>query len=85
MKKMAILRMTPEALRNALQLPDGCEVVRVELEAGMRGVLRLMLEGAGWDTPEGGPVELAPHAIVTETRGPDGELLTRTIDWRLPA
>lgn len=44
MKKMALLRITPELLRDMLSLPDGVEVVRVELAPGQRGVLHLMIE-----------------------------------------
>ena len=84
-KKMAILTVTPEALRAMLQLPDGVELVRVEMSQGQRGVLKLMIEGAGWDTPEGGYVQFTETAIITERRGPEGELLKRTINWNLPA
>lgn len=83
-KKMAILRLTPEAMRCLMQLPEGVEVVRVELEPGSRGVLQLMIEGAGWDTPEGNAVMPARPAIVTQHFDKDGALASSTIDWGIP-
>jgi hypothetical protein len=82
-KKMAILTVTPEALRAMLQLPDGVELVRVEMSQGQRGTLKLMIEGAGWDTPEGGFVQPALSAIITDVHE-EGALVRRSIDWQLP-
>jgi hypothetical protein len=84
LKKMAILTLTPEALREFLELPEGAEVVRVELEYGYRGVLKLVIEGAGWDTPEGGPIRPSLTAIVTRHFAEDGAQLSRSINWGLP-
>jgi hypothetical protein len=83
-KKMAILTVTPEALRALLQLPDGVELVRVEMSQGQRGVLKLMIEGAGWDTPEAGHVQFTNDALITDTFDGEGALVRRSIDWRLP-
>ena len=74
MKKMAILRITPEVLRNILQLPDNCEVVRVDTAFDCRGVIEVVLEGVGWDTAEGMAILRCDHAVMT-----DGK-----IDWRFP-
>jgi hypothetical protein len=49
-KKMALLRLGPIALRELFQLPAGAEVVRVEADHGYRGGVRVVIEGAGWDT-----------------------------------
>lgn len=84
-KKMAILRLTPEALIALLQLPPEAEVVRVELSTGQRGVLHLMIEGAGWNTPDGGMVQPALTPIVTEARDAQGALVRWAVDWGLPA
>lgn len=82
-KKMAILTITPEVLRQLLQLPE-CDVIRVETDPGYRGVLRLVIEGAGWDTPEGGPIMPADTAICTTETDDEGHKHV-AIDWRLPA
>lgn len=83
-KKMALLRVTPEALRTLLQLPDATEIVRVELADGHRGVMHLMIEGAGWETEEGSPVMPADSAIITETVDAAGALVSRLVDWGFP-
>jgi hypothetical protein len=84
LKKMAILRLDPPALRGLFQLPDGVEVLRVETVPGYRGAVRMVIEGAGWDTMEGNPIMPADPAIVTVTRDEEGKITRSTIDWRLP-
>lgn len=83
-KKMASLRLGPAALRELFQLPEGVEVVRIESDFGYRGGLRLVIEGAGWATAEGAPIQPAEPAIVTVTRDEAGQIARSTIDWRLP-
>lgn len=83
-KKMAILRLTPQAFRDLMQLPETVEVVRVELESGTRGNLHLMIEGAGWDTHEGAMVIPAQAAIITSHKDQNGTSIDRIIDWGLP-
>lgn len=86
-KRMAILTVTPEALRQLLQLPNGVELVRVEMAQGQRGALRLMIEGAGWPTPEGGYVQPAQIATVHTSYhfAEDGQnIRLDKIDWNLP-
>ena len=74
MKKMAILTVTGQIIREMLQLPDGCEIIRVEVQQGYREVFRLVIDGAGWDTPEGAAIQQALVATV-DAKG---------IHWGLP-
>ena len=83
-KKMALLRVTPEALRDLLQLPLEVEVIRVEMAPGYRGLLHVVIEGAGWDTPEGGVIMPAPVGIATQNSDAAGNITNRVIDWGLP-
>ena len=78
-RKMAILRVTPEALRELLYLPDGAILDDVDVPFNAPGTLLLKVSGAGWDTPEGGAIVTANSA--TTDRNPDGSL---TVNWHLP-
>jgi len=80
MKKMAIITLTPEALRELLQLPDGLTFIEARIPFYTPGVMEVKVEGAGFDTPEGGAIYKSEPAIVT--RKEDGTL---DIDWRLPS
>jgi hypothetical protein len=82
-KKMAILRVTAEAVRDLLQLPAGVEVLRVEVAPGVRGCLNVVIEGAGWDTPEGGLI--VPTYGTVHTKCDEVGYVSHKIDWRFPA
>lgn len=84
-KKMAILRLNAAMLRDALQLPDGAEVVRVFVDEEFRCRLNVVIEGAGWETAEGAPIQPAGPGIVTVDRDEHGGIKRMTIDWGLPA
>lgn len=78
-KKMAILTLTPEAIRELLQLPENAVFVEQHIPFDQPGVMEIKVEGVGWDTPEGCVIQKAEAATVT--RNEVGEL---EIDWRLP-
>lgn len=82
-KKMAILTVSPELLRSALCLPDGCEVVRVQMAQGYRGVIELVIDGAGWDTREGSAIMPARIGIGCTAYADNGKILSHSIDWGL--
>lgn len=83
-KKMAILPMSMQGLRDLLQLPREAEIVRIEMEPGYRASLRLVVEGVGWDTSEGAPIMPAPTAMVHQTTDAAGNICKR-VDWNLPS
>jgi len=77
-KKMAILALTPEAVRQIMGLPDGVTLIELKVPFYQPGVVELKIEGAGWDTNEGAAIVQAPAATVMKT---DDGLI---IDWGLP-
>lgn len=79
MKKMAVLTVVPEVLRELLHLPPGTQLVDVRVPFKQPGVLELKIEGAGWDTPEGSVIMHAPAAEITRD-----ELAGFIVDWKLP-
>ena len=79
MKKMAILQVTPEVIRELLHLPDGAVLTDLRVPFHMPGVLELKIEGAGWNTPEAGALCVADPCTVV--RGDDGSI---SVDWNLP-
>ena len=81
---MAILRLTPQAVRQLLQLPDEVDVIRVEVPQNHRSGLDVVIEGAGWPTPEGGLIQ-STHGTVTQGVDAEGKLIRYEIDWGLPA
>ena len=83
-KKMAMLHVKAETLRVLLQLPAEAEVVHVDTAPGYRGMLKIVIEGAGWDTPEGCAITLAEPAVVASQRNATGEVVSRVVDWKLP-
>lgn len=78
-KKMAIINLSPVILREILQLPEGAEVIRVGMDDA-RGVLRVVVEGAGWDVHPGDRIQEAPTAVIFDSWSRP----CRTIDWNLP-
>jgi len=74
MKRFAMFDITPECLSVLLQLPEGAILRRVEAPADRYGTMRIVLEGVGWETPEGGEIIRTPTATITNG----------TIDWHLP-
>lgn len=86
-KKMAILRVDPDVLRDILQLPQDVEVVDVLSEIHSRGKVYIKIEGAGWPVKLGGPIEEAPTGVITQTtvKAEDGTMHKYfTIDWGFP-
>ncbi len=84
LKKMAVLRMDPAALREILHLPEGAEVVRIEPVHGYRGLVSVVIEGAGWGVQEGHPLPPSVCANVTTERDERGAIVRVTVDWGLP-
>ena len=78
---MAVLRLSPQALRDILQLPDCCEVVRVETVQGVRGLVHVVVEGAGEDVEEGYPLPPAQTGIISIDRNDAGGITRLTVDW----
>ena len=79
MKRMAVLTLTSEALREILQLPDNTIMVEARIPFLTPGVMEIKVEGAGWLTPECAAIMVAEPAIVTRLE--NGAL---DIDWRIP-
>jgi hypothetical protein len=77
--KKAILTLTPEAIREIIQIPEGSQLAGMYIPFDRPGVVHLKVEGAGWETPEGSPIQYAEGA--TATRDENGVL---SIDWKLP-
>lgn len=75
--KVAILRVSPEALRELLHLPSSAEVVDVRSDVAVRGVLEVKVYGAGWEVPMGAAI---PRTEGTVSK--DGERVV--IDWGFP-
>lgn len=78
MKKMAILTLTPEAIRELLHLPDGSTLIALTIPFETPGVMKIKIEGAGWDNPEGQPIR---HANAARAAKDDNGNIV--IDWRL--
>ena len=77
--QMAILILTPQALRDLLCLPNGMTFIEARSPFDTPGVMEIKVEGAGWETPEGASIQRADAAIVTKR-----ENGTLDIDWRVP-
>ena len=80
----AILRVTPEALAAALQLPPGAYIDDVRALHDQPGVLELRVRGAGWPSRPGQMLERR-GGMVTQHFAEDGSLTKTVIDWGLPA
>ena len=78
-KRMAILRLTPEAIRDLLHLPDKATLIEMRIPFDAPGTMEVKVEGVGWEAPEGSVIAFAEAAIVT--RDENGVI---DIDWRLP-
>lgn len=81
-ERMAMLRLTPEALAALLQLPEGSYIDAVEARADTPGMLHLRLRGAGFEVRPGELIPRAPAATVRMLS--DGENRWPVIDWHLP-
>lgn len=79
-KKMAIITITPEAIRELLFLPEGATLISLETPFDTPGILRLKIEGAGWDTPEGASIQYASDAVAS--RDENGVI---SVNWNLPS
>ncbi len=82
-KLMALLRVSPEAIRDLFQLPPGTEVLRVETRPEYRGSVDIVIAGAGWPTDEGGPIRTATGVVQREFLTDGCELIQR-IEWGFP-
>lgn len=80
MKKMAVLTVVPEVLRELLCLPPGTTLVDMQVPFERPGVLELKIEGSGWDTPEGSVIMRAPAAEIIK----EGSSRI-AVDWKLPS
>lgn len=74
MKKMAVLILTPEMIRQLFQLGDGVEVRGIDAPLKNPGVVRIYIEGAGWPVYEGSEVCYAQAATMENGK----------INWNLP-
>lgn len=74
-KKMAILEIAPEFLREVFCLPDGAEIIDIYVPIDKRGVLEVKIVGAGWLTSEG--------ALIIKTKGTQTQA-DHYIDWGFP-
>lgn len=81
-ERMAILRLTPEALAALLQLPQGSYIDAVAAHVEMPGMLHLRVRGAGYEVRPGEVIPRAPAATVRMLS--DGENRWPVIDWHLP-
>jgi len=79
MKKMAILTLTPDALKDILQLPDDMTFIEVRIPFDRPGTMEIKVEGVGWNTVKGGHIQRANPVIVTKLG--DGTL---DVDWGIP-
>jgi hypothetical protein len=77
---MAILKVTPEAIRELLRLPADATVVGMQVPFDNPGIMEIKVEGAGWDTPEGGLIKRAEDVMVTKQD--NGAI---NIDWGFPS
>ena len=80
MKRMAILTLTPEDIIKLLQLPNGATLIELSIPFEEPGVMRIKIEGAGWEIPKGTVIPRTPPAQLTSNHL-DG---TYNIDWGLP-
>ena len=74
MRKMAIVRIQPDILRELLRLPDDAKIVFASMCRYEYPTIELTIEGVGWGTDYGDYIRVAPNAEITK----DG------IDWKLP-
>ena len=72
-KRFAMFDITPEYLSILLQLPEGATLRAVDCPADRFGVMRIVVEGVGWETYEGQTIHQTVSTIT------DGK-----IDWHLP-
>jgi len=79
---MAVIRLSPQGLRDLLQLPCEAEVIRVDTARGEWGVMEIVLMGVGEWVEDGMPLPPPRTGIVRQEWLPDGRELQRTIDWR---
>jgi hypothetical protein len=76
--RLAILTLTPEAFQALMRLPPDVELIDVQIDLTHRGILKLKIQGAGWETPMGGEIREAAPATVSKSE--NGRL---SIDWHL--
>lgn len=83
-RKMAILVIEPNVLRQLLHLPAEAEIVHVQSsQFGERGVVEIVVEGCGWQTNEG---EIIPRASGAARLGvsESGNKYVESINWGFP-
>lgn len=76
----AILEFDTGALREFLQLPETAEIVDARMDFSNRGRLQLKIEGAGFPTQEGGPIQ-PTTCIVHMRHEADGSKYVERIEW----
>lgn len=78
---MAILEFDAGRLREFLQLPETAEIVDVRMGFETRGRIQFKIEGAGYPTAEGCPIQ-ATTCIVGAHRGAEGDIeVNPTLNW----
>jgi hypothetical protein len=75
-----IVRMTPEALRALLKLPEGTYIDRVEQPSERPGELLVRVAGMGRDLAPGQLLEQVTPIIYIETLA-DGRQIVSKVDW----
>lgn len=82
---MALITVSAGFMREMLQLPDECEIVRIECAPGYHGRFNLVVEGAGWPVSDGMPIGIPVAATVDIPENDEVAKYQRVIDWHLPA
>jgi hypothetical protein len=82
-KRMARLRITVEALRELMQLPACAEIIRLEAPRDFRGIMEIVIEGAGWPTAPGEAINTASPS-VSRTINAAGDELRPVVHWGFP-
>ena len=72
--KLAKLFVTSDILRVALQLPENSVLRYIRESTNNYGVLEVVVEGEGWETPEGAAIRTTQIATIESGK----------IDWNLP-
>lgn len=80
-KKLVLIKLSPSAIRELLQLPEDAEVTGVVADLGFRGAVTLRIEGAGYPTEDGELIREARGMICREFL-PDGRELAPRITWK---
>jgi hypothetical protein len=81
--KACIVEFSPEVLRALLKLPEGALITSVEQPTDRVGVLRMRVEGIGWDVPEGGCIP-STRPLIRSVTLDDGRTFVESVEWGTP-